>query len=69
MEEIMNVQLDLFEANDEISLLKKEMLLIADSNRRNHKAQFARIGDLSKEIIKLHNEMDRLRVMQVRQVK
>jgi predicted RNA-binding Zn ribbon-like protein len=65
----MNVQLDLFENNDELSLMKKEMALIADSNRRNHKAQFAHINNISKEIIKLREELDRLRNLQIKQVK
>ncbi len=57
----MNVQLDLFENSDELSLLRKELEVIQDSNRRCHKSQFAKISGVGKGVLDLREEMDRVK--------
>ncbi len=76
----MNIQLDLFEPNDDETLFEKQLALMADSMRRNHKAQFAKLSEMmkfiiefsdkkDKEIFELRKEIEKLREMQVKQVK
>ena len=55
------IQLDLFEPNDEHSLLKRELAQMKDSQSRQRKAIFGRLHDLGKEIIGLKEEIERNR--------
>lgn len=57
------IQLDLFEPNDEASLLKRELHQMKDSQRRNNKAMFAKIHDLGKVVIGLREELDGFRAL------
>jgi hypothetical protein len=66
---MFNVQLDFFEPNDEMSLFRKELALIQDSNRRNHKAQFAKLNEALKIILKQQEEIEQLRTMLLKQRK
>lgn len=55
------IQLDLFEEWDELGLMKKELEQMQDSLDRQRKAQFAKIHQISKELIELKEEMHKLR--------
>ena len=65
----MEVQLELFESNDEITLLRKEIVLIDDRTRNVQRGLFARHGDLVKMYLKQQDEIDALRGMLLKQVK
>lgn len=65
----MNVQLDLFEENDELSLMKKEIRGLLERQENVRKGLFARHNDLMKLYIKQQEEIDKLRSMMVREVK
>ena len=65
----MNIQLDFFEPNDEISLMHKEIMAIDERTRNVQKGLFARHGELVKIVLKQQDEIDRLREMLVKQVK
>lgn len=57
------VQLELFEPNDEMSLMRRELIQVRDSNRRQFKALFAKNHGLAKEIIAMRDEMDGMRAL------
>ena len=63
------IQLDLFEPNDEQSLLRREINLMKDSQNRQRKAMFAKLHDLGKEIIGLKEEIERTRSLFIRRKK
>jgi hypothetical protein len=65
----MDVQLDLFDSNDEMSLLRKEIDLIDNRTRNVQRGLFARHGDLVKMVLKQQEEIDRLRELLIKQVK
>jgi hypothetical protein len=62
----MSAQLDLFLDNSEDSLNRRELAAIRDLILRSNRAQFAKLGSFGKEIIALHEEIDRLRGMLVK---
>jgi len=65
----MEVQLDLFEEYDEVSLLKKEISALEETMHNVRKGLFKRHNELVKEIIKLTEEIDRMRILMIKQVK
>lgn len=65
----MSAQLDLFLDNSEDSLNRRELAAIRDLILRSNRAQFAKLGSFGKEIIALHDEIDRLRGMLVKEAK
>lgn len=65
----MNIQLDLFVEDDEMSLLKKEHRALYDRVENMRRGLFARHTELMKMYIKQQEEIDRLRSMMVREVK
>jgi hypothetical protein len=65
----MEIQLDLFDGNDEITLLRKEIDLIDERTRNVQRGLFARYSELVKMYLKQQHEIDILRCMQVKQVK
>jgi len=65
----MSVQLDLFLENDEDSLNKRELAEMRDLILRCNRAQFAKLGSFGKEIVALHDELDRVREMLVKEAK
>ena len=65
----MNIQLDLFEAEDDMSLLRKENRALFDRVENMRRGLFARHTELMKMYIKQQEEIDRLRVMMVKEVK
>lgn len=66
---IMQVQYDLFEDNDDISLMKQEIELIDERTRNVQRGLFARHSELVKMVLKQQEEIDRLRNMLMKQVK
>jgi hypothetical protein len=66
---MMEVQLELFESNDEITLLRKEIVLIDQRTRNVQRGLFARHGDLVKMYLKQQDEIDLLRGLLLKQVK
>lgn len=56
-------QLELFLPNDEESLNQRELAAIRDLILRSNRAQFAKLGSFGKEIIRLNDELDRLRLL------
>ncbi len=62
----MSAQLDLFLSNDEESLNRRELAAIRELILRSNRAQFAKMGEIGKELIKLHDEIDRLREMLIK---
>lgn len=65
----MNIQLELFEENDDMSLLKKEHRALYDRVENMRRGLFARHADLMKMYIKQQEEIDRLRGMMINEVK
>lgn len=65
----MNIQLDLFVDDDEMSLLKKEHRALYDRVENMRRGLFARHTDLMKLYIKQQEEIDRLRSMMIKEVK
>ena len=65
----MSAQLDLFLPNDEESLNKRELAAIRDLIVRSNRAQFAKLGSFGKEIIRLNEELDRVREMLLKEAK
>ncbi len=61
------VQLELFEPNDEMSLMRRELSQVRDSNRRQFKALFAKSHATEKvfvkEILAMREEMDGMRAL------
>ncbi len=57
------IQFDLFESNDEISLLKKELLIIDKKYSNVQRGMFARHGEMMKLILKQQDEIDKLKSM------
>ncbi len=55
------LQLELFEPNDEISLLHREIAQMRISLDKQRKSQFAKINDLSKELIALKEELYKIK--------
>ncbi len=65
----MNIQLDLFQEDDEMTILKKEHKLLFERMENMRRGLFARHNDLMKMYIKQQEELDRLRAMMVKEVK
>lgn len=65
----MNVQLELFGENDDMSLLKKEHRALFDRVENMRRGLFARHTDLMKLYIKQQEEIDKLRGMMIKEVK
>jgi hypothetical protein len=65
----MNIQLDLFVDDDEMSLLKKEHRALYDRVENMRRGLFARHTDLMKLYIKQQEEIDRLRSMMIKEIK
>lgn len=51
------IQLEMFEENDEITLLKKEIAFLNEDINTLRRSQFARLSALGKEIIDLKQEI------------
>jgi len=58
----LNVQYELFEENDELSILKKEMVEMRIRNNNVQKGLFARHNDLAKLYMKQQDEIERLKI-------
>jgi hypothetical protein len=65
----MNIQLDLFCDDDEMSLLKKEHRALYDRVENMRRGLFARHTDLMKLYIRQQEEIDRLRSMMIKEIK
>lgn len=65
----MSAQLELFLDNSEEALNRRELAAIRDLILRSNRAQFAKLSDYGKELIKLNDEIDRLRGMLVKEAK
>jgi hypothetical protein len=65
----IHLQLDLFETEDDMSLLKKENKALFDRVENMRRGLFARHNELMKLYIKQQEEIDRLRGMMIREVK
>ena len=65
----MSAQLDLFLSNDDESLNAREIVKLNDYITRSNKAQFAKMHALGKEIIKLSDDLDRVRNLLVKEKK
>lgn len=69
----MNVQYDLFEDNDDLSLMKQEIELIDERTRNVQRGLFSRHNNLAKELIKMiedqNKQIDELRKLLLKQVK
>lgn len=55
------IQYDLFESNDEISLLRKEIEALREQNANVRKGLFARHAELAKLWLKQQDEIDQLK--------
>jgi hypothetical protein len=66
---VMNIQLDFFEDNDDMSILKKEHRALFDRVENMRRGLFARHTDLMKLYIKQQEEIDKLRSMMIKEVK
>ena len=65
----MYIQLDLFEENDELSILKKQIKAIDDRTRNVQRGLFARHAELVKMYLKQHEEIETIRAMMLKKVK
>lgn len=65
----MSAQLELFLDNSEEALNRRELAAIRDLILRSNRAQFAKLSDYGKALIKLNDEIDRLRGMLVKEAK
>ena len=54
------IQLDLFEPNDEISMLHREIAAMKDAQDRQRKSLFAKQNDLAKMYIDIKQKYDAL---------
>lgn len=63
------VQFDMFEENDELSLLKKELSDMRDSFRRQSKAQFAMLNNIGKTLIECKEEIHNARMSMIHRTK
>jgi hypothetical protein len=57
-----NIQYELFETNDDISLLQKEMSELRVSQNNLRKGLFARHNDLSKLYMRQQDELEKLKL-------
>jgi len=51
----MLIQLDLFRENSEIEILEEKFRLLEKSLEKQRKSQFAKIGELNKKYMDLHD--------------
>jgi hypothetical protein len=65
----MDIQLDFFEEYDDLSIMKKQMEEMQLSLDKQRRCQFSMLSSLGKELIKIREEMDRIRDMMIYQVK
>ena len=63
------IHLELFESNDETSILRREINQLKDSQNRQRKSMFAKLHDLGKEIIGLKEEVERSRSLFLKRTK
>lgn len=65
----MTAQLDLFLSNDDESLNAREIVKLNDYITRSNRAIFAQIRVLGNEIVKLRQELDKVRGLLVKEKK
>jgi hypothetical protein len=63
------IQLDLFEDNDELSLLKRNISDIKKSSDAKGRKQFYMLHEMGKEIISLKEEVYKLRMSMIKREK
>lgn len=63
------MQLDFFEDNSEIGMLRQELLAMKESQRKQSRAQFGKIHNAFKEILKIHEELDRTKALLLKRQK
>lgn len=59
------IQYDLFESNDEVSLLKKEIELMNSSLNNTRRGLFARHSAMAKQIMDMQEEIERLKGIRI----
>ncbi len=65
----MTAQLDLFLPNDDESLNAREIVRLNDYQTRSNRAIFAQMRAMGKEIIKLSEDLDRVRGLLIKEKK
>lgn len=63
------IQLDFFESNDELSLLKRNISDIKKSSDAKGRKQFHMLNEMGKEIISLKEEVYKLRMSMIKREK
>lgn len=66
---MISLQLDLFESNEDSSLIMRELKNIQDALDRRTRAQFKLINDMSKIVIQLKEENHELRMAMIHRKK
>lgn len=66
LQDIIMIQLDFFEDNSEVGLLRQEIKQLRESQDAVRRGMFARLADLSKIYVKQSEEIERLREMMIK---
>ena len=59
------LQFDLFEENDELTLLRHELVELKKSCDKQRKAQFAKLSEIAKDYISLREELYETRMAMI----